>query len=248
MKNPLSLLLVSCVAWFGCGGAVQEPEATPVQVAAVEAPQPKKAPAAGEAPKDEKAAKAEAIAKALSELDIQMLGVLGQSEPVGILASGEVPAGMLEDAAASGGLDVGSHAGSADTGGGSISVGTGGGSVAVGGLPAVRGDARIGPVTVNNGTLANAEAAIGRYRSMFRSCYERALRTDPSQKGSLVVEIDVLTTGRVDDVRTAVVQGVNHDVTSCIEQRSRSMRFSIPSNDVTLAFQITLAPRSGGSK
>ena len=67
--------------------------------------------------------------------------------------------------------------------------------------------------------------------------------TDPTQQGSLDVEIDVNAMGRVVDVRTAVRQGVDHDVASCIEARARRMRFSRPSGDVTLAFQVSFAPK-----
>lgn len=235
---------------------MQQPEATPVKVAAVRQPPPKEV--RGEAAKaKENHVKEEAIAKALAELDVQMLGALGQSENVGILSSSDVPENLLDEAARSSagvaaGLRVGGGGGVVRAGGGSLSAigGTGGGSTgaAVGGLPSVRGEATIGAVTVNNGTLSNADATVGRYRSMFRGCYEHALRADPSQKGSLVVELDVLTTGRVDDVRTAVRQGVDHDVAQCIEQSAQRIRFRAPSNDVTLAFQVTFAPLPAGQR
>jgi hypothetical protein len=240
---------------------VQQAEATPVKVAAVQQPPQEEVRGDGEHPRDKgrdkDREKAEAIATALAELDVQVLGALGQSENVGILSSSEVPEGMLEEAARSSaggaaGLRAGGGGGVAQAGGGSLSAigGTGGGSAgaAVGGAPSVRGEATIGPVTVNNGTLTDADAVVGRYRSMFRRCYEHALRTDPSQHGSLVVELDVLTTGRVDNARTAVRQGIDHDVAQCIEQRAQSMRFSAPSSEVTLAFQVTFAPRPAGQR
>ena len=231
----LSSLLVALVA-FGCGGAQPAPEATPVQVAAVEAPSeenPKTQENSGQTAPET----AEEIAKELSEVEMNVLGALGAGDTTGILSMSDVPKDLL-DAAAASAPGVGSM------------VGQGGGGLAGGPAPAPRdqltglytaGRTQIGPVSVSKGTFSDPHGQVSRHRALFAGCYRQARRGNPTLMGSLAVELDVNSSGRVEAVRTAT-QGLSASVARCVVQGSKSVQFDSPPTGVTLTFVVTFQP------
>lgn len=230
-----------CLGWvvifacFGCAGAANEGPASPATVSKVA----KEREPAGANQK----ARAEVDASTKELLDratANILEALDKPGPAvsGVLSSGDDPPGLFDE-----GLEAGAGAGSdPDEGGGGLAaIGTTS-TGRPGPVPRVRGNVSIGPVTVNDGWLENADALVSRYRTAFRICYERVLRTQPTQQGTLVVELDVDKVGRVADVRTAVREGVDSDVAVCIERRALRMIFGAISSEVTLAFQLRFEP------
>ncbi len=237
----LSPLLVALVASFGCGGAQPAPEATPVHVAAVEPPGEENSKAqekSGQTAPATDEARAEAVAKALSEVETNVLGALGAGEIAAILSAGDVPRDLLDAAAASApGVDS--------------MVRQGGGGLAGRPAPAPReqltglytaGRTQIGPVSVSKGTFADPHGQVARHRALFADCYRQARRGNPTHRGTLEVEFDVNPSGRVEAVRTATRRGLAASVARCVEQGSKSLQFDRPPAGVTLTFAVTFVP------
>jgi len=232
----LSPFLVALAALFGCGGAQPAPETTPVQVAAVEPPGEENSKAQENSGQTEPET-AEAIAKQLSEVEMNVLGALGSSDTTAILSSGDVPKDLLDAAAAS-------------------APGVASGELRGGGLagrpaPAPReqltglytaGRTQIGPVSVSKGTFSDPHGQVAGHRALFADCYRQARRGNPTHRGTLDVEFDVDPSGRVEAVRTATRRGLSASVARCVEQGSKSLQFDRPPAGVTLTFAVTFDP------
>ena len=182
---------------------------------------------AGKSQGDAKAeadAKAAEIASALAELDVQTLGALntGGVATEGVLNSGEVPAGLLDEAGRSsigaGSGDPGGLKGLGGTGSGSVKPGAGGGSgklsdigatgAAGGGEGATaagtakkvegpKGSAMVGGAGVSGGTVANASSVVARMRGRFRRCYQQGLNSNPEMQGSVTLVAKIGPNGEV---------------------------------------------------
>jgi len=201
-------------------------------------------------------AKAAELAGALADLDVQTLGALGSGGVAveNVLGNGEVPAGMLDEAARSGagagsgepsGLKAfGSGSGKGGTGplGGSGSGGDlstkgerggsteGGGAVASEGKKAEvkgpTGDASVGGAGVQGGAVANASSVVARMKGRFRSCYQAGLNSNPDMSGSVVLVATIGPNGEVQGVGGG--GGSLGPIIGCLKGVVQSAAFSPP--------------------
>lgn len=195
-------------------------------------------------------ARATAIANELAQLDMQMIGALnsGGSATQGVLGSGDVPMGLLDNAAASGsgvgrggvaGLNMGGSGGGtvrpgAVGGGGLASIGNTGGSGAPGGVGSATevkrpvGNASIGGASVSGGSVANAQAVVARMAAGFRRCYNKGLQEDPNMKGSVRITAKIGPNGEVLSASPSGGGGLSGTVVSCVVARVQSAQFAAP--------------------
>jgi hypothetical protein len=171
-------------------------------------------------------AKAAELASALNDLDVQTLGALGSGGVAtdSVLGTGEVPAGMLDDAARSeagagsgegGGLKGFGGSGKGGTGPlggggqGDLSTkgergGSGDGGATEGGkakeVKGPTGDAAVGGAGVAGGAVANANAVVARMKGRFRACYQAGLNGNPDMAGSVVLVAKLGPNGEVQGV------------------------------------------------
>lgn len=166
-------------------------------------------------------AKAAEIASQLAELDVQTVGALGGGLATeGVLNSGEVPAGLLDEAGRSsmgagtgdpgglkglGGSGSGSVRPGAGGGGGLRDIGNtsgqaGGGATTAGTAKVVKGptgSANVGGAGVSGGNVANANAVVARMRGRFRRCYQQGLDQNPDMQGSVTLTAKIGPNGEV---------------------------------------------------
>ncbi len=180
----------------------------------------------GEAAKAAADAKASELASALAELDVQTLGALGQGGVAtdGVLGTGEVPAGMLDEAARSeagaGSGDPGGLRGLGGTGRGGTGPlgaadgrtlgdigdrGTGKGGPATGAgttteVKGPTGSVSVGGAGVAGGNVANASATVARMKGRFRQCYQTGLNSNPEMAGSVTLVAKIGANGEVKSV------------------------------------------------
>jgi hypothetical protein len=193
-------------------------------------------------------AKAAAISNELAQLDVQMLGALNSSGSAtqGVLNSGEVPTGLLDNAAASGagagrggiaGLNMGGGSGGpvrpGQAGGGLSSIGNtaaaapgGVGSAAV--VKGPVGNASIGGAAVSGGNVANASAVVAGMAAGFRRCYNKGLQEDPSMKGSVRITAKIGPNGEVLSASPSGGGGLSGTVIGCVTARVSSAQFAPP--------------------
>jgi len=258
------------------------PPPPPVEVPQVEAP--KEAPTAAattEAPQktptrsgDSKAGSGErkgsmssseraALTAQLEQLQMETLGAFGSSGPAtaGVLKSGEVPTGILDQIAASGAgvtasgpgdLKLGSGGGAplrpGQTGGaglasvGATTAGTKGGSGPAATVKGPTGTANVGSAAVSGGSVSNADRVVAGMRAGFRACYNRGLASNPDLHGSVKVVAKVGPNG---DVVSATPQGgstLGDDVIDCVVRRVKSAQFDPPSGGgATIVIPVTFA-------
>jgi hypothetical protein len=193
-------------------------------------------------------ARAAAIASEMAQLDMQMLGALNSSgnATASVLSSGDVPLGLLENAAASGsGVGRGGIAGlnMGGGGGGTVRPGAvgGGGLGQLGnteaGSPAGAGstqkvkgpvgNAQVGGASVSGGNVANASSVVAGMSAGFRRCYNRGLQEDPSMKGSVRITARIGPNGEVLSA-TPSGSGLSGTVVSCVVARVQSAQFAPP--------------------
>ncbi|MCC6556862.1 MAG: AgmX/PglI C-terminal domain-containing protein [Polyangiaceae bacterium] len=194
-------------------------------------------------------ARASAIANELAQLDMQMLGALNSTGNAtsSVLSSGDVPLGLLENAAASGsGVGKGGIAGlnMGGSGGGTVRPGAvgGGGLSGLGnteaGSPASAGstqkvkgpvgNAQVGGAAVSGGNVANASSVVAGMSAGFRRCYTRGLAEDPSMKGSVRITARVGPNGEVLSASPSGGGGLSGTVISCVVARVQSAQFAPP--------------------
>src|SRR5262245_17832714 len=200
-------------------------DATAASTAEAGTPAPTKGPGAGKGAGKDKAAAADAkaaeIASQLAELDVQTVGALGSGLATeGVLNSGEVPAGLLDEAGRSsmgaGSGDPGGLKGLGGSGSGSVRPGAGGGGglrdigdtrgQAGGGatqagkakeVKGPTGSANVGGAGVAGGNVANANAVVARMKGRFRNCYQQGLNQNPEMQGSVTLTAKIGPNGEV---------------------------------------------------
>lgn len=204
-----------------------------------------------------------ALTAQLEQLQMETLGAFGSSGPAtaGVLKSGEVPTGILDQIAASGAgvtasgpgdLKLGSGGGAplrpGQTGGsglasvGATTAGTKGGSGPAATVKGPSGTANVGKADVSGGSVSNADRAVAGMRAGFRACYNRGLANNPDLHGSVKI---VARVGPNGDVVSATPQGgstLGQDVIDCVVRRVRSAQFDPPSGGgATVVIPVTFA-------
>ncbi len=211
-------------------------------------------------------AKAAQISNELAQLDVAMLGALNSSgvSTDRVLSSGDVPLGLLNDAAAAnaaagkgniGGLNLGGGAGGNFTpgagGGGGLAnlgnKGTGEGPAGAGSAKAVKGptgSASIGGASVAGGSVANASAVVAGMAAGFRRCYNRGLQEDPTMKGSIKITAKIGPNGEVLGASPSGGGGLSGTVVSCVASRVASAQFSPPDGGgATIVIPVSFFPQ-----
>ncbi|MDC3959466.1 AgmX/PglI C-terminal domain-containing protein [Polyangium jinanense] len=225
---------------------------TPASTAPAEAPKPSAGASAAKGAGGGKISdtRAAAIANELNQLDMQMLGALNASgnATAGVLDRGDVPLGLLDNAAASGaGAGLGGIAGLnlGNAGGGTVRPGAagGGGLANIGDTQAATaassqgaaktvkgptGSANVGGAAVSGGNVANASSVVAGMAAGFRRCYNRGLQADPTMKGSVRITAKIGPNGEVLSASPSGGGGLSGDVISCVVARVQSAQFSPP--------------------
>ncbi|WP_437671036.1 AgmX/PglI C-terminal domain-containing protein [Sorangium sp. So ce131] len=194
-------------------------------------------------------AKAAALTNELAQLDMQMLGALNSSgnATANVLSSGDVPLGLLENAAASGagvgkgavaGLNMGGAGGGtvrpgAAGGGGLASIGNTGtsGPATAGSTQVVKGpvgNAQVGGAAVSGGSVSNASSVVAGMAAGFRRCYNKGLQEDPSMKGSVKITAKIGPNGEVLSASPSGGSNLSGTVISCVVARVQSAQFAPP--------------------
>ncbi|MRG93232.1 AgmX/PglI C-terminal domain-containing protein [Polyangium spumosum] len=232
----------------------KETDTTPTQAstAQAEAPKPSAGASAAKGAGGGKIsdARASAIANELAQLDMQMLGALNASgnATAGVLDRGDVPLGLLDNAAASGagaglggiaGLNLGAAGGGtvrpgAAGGGGLASIGDTQAATAASAQGAVKtvkgptGSANVGGAAVSGGNVANASSVVAGMAAGFRRCYNRGLQSDPTMKGSVRITAKIGPNGEVLSASPSGGGGLSGEVISCVVARVQSAQFAPP--------------------
>jgi hypothetical protein len=216
------------------------------------AAEPVKAPAAANAPgpKGEKpqmsAKETAALSNELDKIDMAVLAFAGSGPATaGVLKSGEVPTGSLDQAAASAAA-VGAGGGDLNLkgGGGTIRPGQAGGGLAGigntgrtggteggGGVAKVegpKGNASVGGANVSGGNVSNAARVVAGMRAGFRNCYQRGLAENPDAAGSIRLTIRVGPGGEVAGVSPSPSGNLPASVISCVVARAQAAQFDQP--------------------
>jgi len=219
----------------------EKAEAAPVKA-------PHAAPAAGpKGPSAPMSAKeTAALSNELDKIDMAVLAFAGTGPATaGVLKSGEVPTGSLDQAAASaaavgaGGGDLNiKGAGGAirpgAAGGGLAGIGTSGrtsGTEGGGGVAKVegpKGNASVGGAAVSGGNVSNAARVVAGMRAGFRSCYQRGLSENPDAAGSIRLTIRVGAGGEVAGVTPSPSGSLPASVISCVVARAQAAQFDPP--------------------
>lgn len=204
-----------------------------------------------------------ALTAELEQLQMETLGAFGSTGPAtaGVLKSGEVPTGILDQIAASGAgvtasgpgdLKLGSGGGGplrpGQTGGaglgsiGSTKAGTTGGSGPAATVKGPTGTADVGSASVSGGSVSNADRVVAQMRAGFRACYNRGLANNPELHGSVKIVAKVGPNG---EVVSATPQGgstLGSDVIDCVVRRVKSAQFDPPSGGgATIVIPVTFA-------
>lgn len=216
-------------------------KAEPVKAAAAAAPAPgPKGPAAPMSAKE-----TAALSNELDKIDMAVLAFAGTGPATaGVLKSGEVPTGSLDQAAASAaavgaGSDLnlkggggairpgaagGGLAGIGSTGRGAGTEGTGTGAKVEG----PKGNASVGGAAVSGGTVSNAARVVAGMRAGFRNCYQRGLAENPDAAGSIRLTIRVGPGGEVQGVSPSQSGSLPASVVSCVVARAQAAQFDPP--------------------
>lgn len=206
--------------------------------------------------------RAAAISDELAALDLQMLAALnsGGVATQNVLNSGDVPTGLLDNAAASGaGVSQGGVAGlnMSSAGGGVVKPGAAGqgglasiGNTGKGEGPAgsgkteavkgPKGSVGIGGASVSGGTVSNASAVVAGMAAGFRRCYNQGLAEDPNMKGSVRITAKIGPNGEVLGASPSGGGGLSGTVISCVTARVASAQFAPPDGGgATLVIPVT---------
>jgi hypothetical protein len=215
-----------------------EPAAKPAAAAAAAGP---KGPAAPMSAKE-----TAALSNELDKIDMAVLAFAGTGPATaGVLKSGEVPTGSLDQAAASAAA-VGAGGGDLNLkgGGGAIRPGAAGGGLAgigstgrgtgtegtgTGGkVEGPKGNASVGGAAVSGGTVSNAARVVAGMRAGFRNCYQRGLSENPDAAGSIRLTIRVGAGGEVAGVSPAPSGSLPASVIACVVARAQAAQFDPP--------------------
>lgn len=250
---------------------VEAPSEAPAATGKPEAPVKKAEPASNASSKGSGAEKKGSMSASerasltaqLDQLQMETLGAFGSSGPAtaGVLKSGEVPTGVLDQIAASGAgvtaggpgdLKLGTGGGGplrpGQTGGaglgsvGATTAGTKGGSGPAATVKGPTGTANVGSAAVSGGSVSNADRVVAQMRAGFRACYNRGLASNPDLHGSVKIVAKVGPNG---DVVSATPQGgstLGQDVVDCVVKRVKSGQFDPPSGGgATVVIPVTFA-------
>src|SRR6478609_1209814 len=231
----------------------EKPAEKPDETAKAEKAEPVKAaaaaaPAAGpKGPSAPMSAKeTAALSNELDKIDMAVLAFAGTGPATaGVLKSGEVPTGSLDQAAASaaavgaGGGDLNIKGGGGSirpgaAGGGLAGIGNtgktggteGGGSVAK--VEGPKGNASVGGAAVSGGNVSNAARVVAGMRAGFRNCYQRGLAENPDAAGSIRLTIRVGAGGEVAGVSAVPSGSLPASVVSCVQARAQAAQFDPP--------------------
>lgn len=192
------------------------------------------------------AREAAALSSELDKIDMAVLAFAGTGPATaGVLRSGEVPTGSLDQAAAS--------AAAVGAGGGDLNLKGGGGAIrpgaAGGGLAGIgstgrgtgtegtgtavkvegpKGNADVGKPGVSGGNVSNAARVVAGMRAGFRSCYQRGLSENPDAAGSIRLTIRVGPGGEVAGVTPAPSGSLPPSVIACVVARAQAAQFDPP--------------------
>ena len=216
------------------------------------AAEPAKAAAAAAAPGPKgpqapmSAKESAALSNELDKIDMAVLAFAGTGPATaGVLKSGEVPTGSLDQAAASaaavgaggGDLNIKGAGGSIRPGaaGGGLagigSTGRTGGTEGGGGVAKVegpKGNASVGGAAVSGGSVSNAARVVAGMRAGFRNCYQRGLAENPDASGSIRLTIRVGAGGEVAGVSPSPSGSLPASVISCVVARAQAAQFDPP--------------------
>jgi hypothetical protein len=216
-------------------------KAEPTKAAAAAAPAAGKAgPAAPMSAKE-----TAALSNELDKIDMAVLAFAGTGPATaGVLKSGEVPTGSLDQAAASAAavgtgndLNIKGSGGTlrpGQVGGGIGTIGaTGlgpgtGGPGAVAAVAGPKGNASVGGAAVSGGTVSNAARVVAGMRAGFRNCYQRGLAENPDSAGSIRLTIRVGAGGEVAGVTPSSSGNLPASVVSCVVARAQAAQFDPP--------------------
>jgi outer membrane biosynthesis protein TonB len=208
-----------------------------------------------------KAARAAAVAKAVQSKGIlKVLGALGPGTARGAVADVFGTGGGMGDVASAlsgaGGVAVATDPGAAGGRkgggqGGAASIGdlatTGGGKVAYGAKTEVKvsgsvaaEEAEVDSSDIDQGKLG---AFVRARMASIKTCYENALKRNPTLKGKISIRFTILETGGLADVAAAVNSMGSPDVARCIVDTMRSWRTQFrPSGPVTVEYPFVFQP------
>ena len=207
------------------------------------------------------AARSAAVAKAVqSKGMLKVLGALGPGGGGGAVADVFGAGGGMTDVASAlsgaGGVavatDPGAGGGRKGGGqGGAASIGSlatsGGGKVGYG----TKSEVKVtGSVAVETAEIDSSDIEQGKLGSFVRarmglikSCYENALKRNPSLKGRVVIRFTILATGGVSDVLASQNTLASPDVATCIMDTMRGWRTPFrPSGPVTVEYPFLFTP------
>jgi hypothetical protein len=229
-----------------------KPADKPDETAKADKPEPAKAPStSAQAPGPKgpsapmSAKETAALSNELDKIDMAVLAFAGTGPATaGVLKSGEVPTGSLDQAAASAaavgaggdlalkggggairpGAAGGGLAGIGSTGRGAGTEGTGTGAKVEG----PKGNASVGGAAVSGGTVSNAARVVAGMRAGFRNCYQRGLAENPDAAGSIRLTIRVGAGGEVAGVSPAPSGSLPASVISCVVARAQAAQFDPP--------------------
>ncbi len=219
---------------------------------------PSKAKSPEDAAKAAKARKAAIKKKVAGKGLLKVLGAKGNGSEGGALADvfseGDGAAGSLGDAfsgiqgvdIASAGDEAGTRGGGAGENVGIGELGTeGGGSVKTAKKreASVKGSAQAQAPEVD-GELSQAQIArvMKRKLKSLRACYEGALKRNRQLKGKLVIEFEIMETGRTSNVEFSGSLN-SKEVQKCIKRRAKSWRFPKPDGgSVFVSYPIIFSP------
>jgi outer membrane biosynthesis protein TonB len=210
-----------------------------------------------------KAARAAAVAKAVqSKGMLKVLGSIGPGTGSGAVAdvfgagggmtdvatalSGAGGVALATDPGAGGGRKGGGQGGAASIG--SLATG-GGGAVAYGAKTEVKVTGTVATEAAEIDSSDIDQARLGAFvrarMGLIKSCYENALKRNPSLKGRLVIRFTILQTGGVTDVVATQNTLSAPEVASCIMSTMRSWRTQFrPSGPVTVEYPFLFTPSS----
>jgi TonB family protein len=209
------------------------------------------------------AAHAAAVARAVqSKGMLKVLGALGPGTGGGAVADVFGAGGGMTDVATAlsgaGGVavatDPGAGGGRKGGGqGGAASIGSlatsGGGAVAYGRKSEVKvtGSVAVEAAEIDSSDIDQAKlgAFVRARMGLIKSCYENALKRNPSLKGRVVIRFTILATGGVADVGASQSSLGSPDVATCIMDTMRSWRTPFrPAGPVTVEYPFLFTPSS----
>jgi hypothetical protein len=188
-----------------------------------------------------------ALSNAIDRLQMSILGVLSSSGATAdVLRSGEVPTGLLDDAAKrnagvgspgftigfGGPLKPGAPGTGLSTIGDTHAGGGGTGTTAV--LKGPRGSVVAPPPDTKGAIVPNAASVVAGLKGGFRRCYERGLAENPDQEGRIALSLKVGPGGEVQSVVATPQGNLSSTVVACIRGRAQAAQFEPPQGGLAI--------------